>query len=141
MRLEGQNAIVTGAGSGIGRAVALGFAREGAGVVAADVDPERAQATARAIEEAGGVALAVQVDVSSKASVEVLVGAAVERFGRIDVLFNNAGVSSRQPFLEMAEEEWDRVLGVNLKGQFLDRKSTRLNSSHANISYAVFCLK
>ena len=64
-------------------------------------------------------ALAVQVDVSNKASVEALVSAAIARFERIDVLFNNAGVSSRAPFLEMAEEEWDRVLGVNLKGQFL----------------------
>jgi glucose 1-dehydrogenase len=119
MRLSGKHAIVTGAGSGIGRAVALGFAREGAGVVAADVDAERARSTAQAIEEAGGVALSFQVDVSSKASVEALVGAAIARFARIDVLFNNAGVSSRAPFLEMAEEEWDRVLGVNLKGQFL----------------------
>ena len=119
MRLSGKNAIVTGAGSGIGRAVALGFAREGAGVVAADVAPDRARETVQMIEAAGGQALAVQVDVSNKASVEALLVAAVERFGRIDVLFNNAGVSSRAPFLEMAEEEWDRVLGVNLKGQFL----------------------
>src|SRR5215216_658676 len=119
MRLSGKNAIVTGAGSGIGRAVALGFAREGAGVVVADVDPEWARATALAIGEAGGLALAVQVDVSSKASVEALLGAALSRFERIDILFNNAGVSSRAPFLEMTEEEWDRVLGVNLKGQFL----------------------
>ena len=119
MRLNGKHAIVTGAGSGIGRAVARGFAREGAGVVTADVDAGRAGETARAIEEAGGAALAIQVDVSSKAAVEALVRTAVERFGRIDVLFNNAGVSSRQPFLEMPEEEWDRVLGVNLKGQFL----------------------
>jgi NAD(P)-dependent dehydrogenase (short-subunit alcohol dehydrogenase family) len=119
VRLSGKNAIVTGAGSGIGRAVALGFAREGAGVVAADVDESRARETAQAIEAAGGTVLAVQVDVSSKASVEALLDAAVGKFGRIDVLFNNAGVSSRASFLEMAEEEWDRVLGVNLKGQFL----------------------
>jgi NAD(P)-dependent dehydrogenase (short-subunit alcohol dehydrogenase family) len=119
MRLSGKHAIVTGAGSGIGRAVALGFAREGAGVVVADVDPARARETARAIEEAGGLAVDVQVDVSDRASVEALLGAAVARFERIDVLFNNAGVSSRAPFLEMSEEEWDRVLGVNLKGQFL----------------------
>src|SRR5262245_31442239 len=99
MRLSGKHAIVTGAGSGIGRAVALGFAREGAGVVAADVDPARACETARAIEEAGGVAVAVQVDVSDRASVEALVAAAISRFERIDVLFNNAGVSSRAPFL------------------------------------------
>jgi len=119
VRLSGKYAIVTGAGSGIGRAVALGFAREGAGVVAADVDSTRARETAQAIEEAGGLALAAQVDVANRASVEALVGAALFRFERIDILFNNAGVTSRAPFLEMAEEEWDRVLGVNLKGQFL----------------------
>jgi NAD(P)-dependent dehydrogenase (short-subunit alcohol dehydrogenase family) len=119
MRLTGKYGIVTGAGSGIGRAVALGFAREGAGVVVADVDPSRADETARAIEEADGQALAVQVDVSSSASVAALLDAAVARFARIDVLFNNAGVSSRAPFLEMTEAEWDRVLDTNLKGQFL----------------------
>jgi NAD(P)-dependent dehydrogenase (short-subunit alcohol dehydrogenase family) len=119
MRLSGKFAIVTGAGSGIGRAVALGFAHEGAGVVAADVDPARARETAQAIEAAGGQAMAVQVDVSSRESVEALLGAALARFPQIDVLFNNAGVTSRAPFLEMTEEQWDRVLGVNLKGQFL----------------------
>jgi 3-oxoacyl-[acyl-carrier protein] reductase len=118
-RLSGKHAIVTGAGSGIGRAVALGFAREGAGVVVGDVDPARTREVAEAIEQAGGVALAVQVDVSDRASVEALVGAAVARFERIDILFNNAGVSSRTPFLEMTEAEWDRVLDTNLKGQFL----------------------
>src|SRR3954471_8701242 len=91
MRLSEKNAIVTGAGSGIGRAVAVGFAREGAGVVVADVDPTRARETALAIEESGGLALAVQVDVSDRASVEALVGAALFRFERIDILFNNAG--------------------------------------------------
>jgi glucose 1-dehydrogenase len=119
MRLSGKHAIVTGAGSGIGRAVALGFAREGAGVVAADVDLARAQETALAIQEAGGQAEAVQVDVSSRASVDALLGAALARFGQIDILFNNAGVTSRAPFLELTESEWDRVLGTNLKGQFL----------------------
>jgi NAD(P)-dependent dehydrogenase (short-subunit alcohol dehydrogenase family) len=119
MRLDGTHAIVTGAGSGIGRAVALGFAREGAGVVVADVNPARASETAAAIEASGGRALAVQVDVSSRASVEALLGAALQRFEHIEILFNNAGVSSRVGFLEMPEEEWDRVLGTNLKGQFL----------------------
>jgi len=119
MRLAGKHAIVTGAGSGIGRAVALGFAREGAGVVVADVDPDRAGETASAIEAAGGQALAVTVDVSDRSSVAALVGAALDRFERIDVLFNNAGVSSRYDFLEMPESEWDRVVNTNLKGQFL----------------------
>jgi len=119
MRLEGKNAVVTGAGSGIGRAVAIGFAREGGGVVVADVIAERARETASAIETAGGQALPFQVDVSGKASVEAMLAAALERFERIDVLFNNAGVTGRFSVLEMPEEEWDRVLDVNLKGQFL----------------------
>src|SRR5262249_46187355 len=97
----------------------LGFAREGAGVVVGDVDPDRARAVAEAIEAAGGVAIVVQVDVSQRASVEALVSASIARFERIDILFNNAGVSSRTPFLEMTEAEWDRVLDTNLKGQFL----------------------
>lgn len=119
MRLEGKHAIVTGAGSGIGRAVALGFAREGAGVVVADVDPSRVQKTVAAIATSGGTAIGVQVDVANCASVEALVNAALARFDRIHVLFNNAGVSSRVAFLEMPEEEWDRVVDTNLKGQFL----------------------
>jgi glucose 1-dehydrogenase len=119
MRLRGKQAIVTGAGSGIGRAVALAFAREGAGVVVADVDAQRAADTVSAIEADGGPVLATQVDVSQATSVEAMVQTALERLGQIDVLFNNAGVTSRAPFLEMSEAEWDRVLGVNLKGQFL----------------------
>jgi NAD(P)-dependent dehydrogenase (short-subunit alcohol dehydrogenase family) len=119
MRLAGKNAIVTGAGSGIGRAVALGFAREGAGVVVADVREDRIAETAAAIEAAGGTALPVQVDVSNRASVEAMVQAALARVERIDILFNNAGTTGRFSILDMPEEEWDRVLGVNLKGQFL----------------------
>src|ERR687886_330269 len=100
MRLEGKHAIVTGAGSGIGRAVALGFAREGAGVVAADVHPERALDTASTISEAGGQALAVEVDVARRDSVEAMLATALARFDQIEILFNNAGVSGRFDFLE-----------------------------------------
>lgn len=118
-RLEGRNAIVTGAGSGIGAASAAGLAREGAGVVAADVDKHRAEQTAAAIQGKGGRAIAVEVDVSSRASVEAMLERAVAEFRRIHILHSNAGISPRHAFLDMPREEWDRVIGINLTGQFL----------------------
>ncbi len=114
MRLKDKVAIVTGAAGGIGQAVAERFAREGARVVIADIDDARGAATARAIG-----ALYVHADTGSKKDAEALVAAAVGAHGRLDILVNNAGIVHACDFLEVSEEDFDRVLRVNLKGYFL----------------------
>ncbi|MCY3560350.1 MAG: glucose 1-dehydrogenase [bacterium] len=118
-RLEGRSAIVTGAGRGFGAEIAELFAREGARVVASDVDGPSADATARRIVEAGGDAFGRQADVTSVPDAERLVEAAVERFGGLDVLVNNAGIASAGTICEVAEEDWDRVMAINVKGTYL----------------------
>jgi glucose 1-dehydrogenase len=115
-RLAGKTAIVTGGGSGIGRAIAIGFAAEGARVAVADIAGERAHAVA---EEIGSEAIAVQVDVSLRDQVQAMADAAIAAFGRIDVLVTSAAIASVRDFLELPDEEWDECLAVNLKGQFL----------------------
>jgi NAD(P)-dependent dehydrogenase (short-subunit alcohol dehydrogenase family) len=116
-------AFVTGAGTGIGRAAALAFAREGASVVVADVSEQGNQETARMIEEAGGRTLAVRCDVSRTEDVKASVDKGVEAFGRLDFAFNNAGVE--QPVkatADLTDEEWDRIVRVNLRSVFLCMK-------------------
>lgn len=117
--LEDKAAIVTGAAMGNGKAIALGLAEAGANLIVADIDLALAKKTCQEIEMLGRQALAVQVDISKKSQVEDLVQQAVNEFGRIDILVNNAGVTSRYDLLELPEEEWERVLNINLKGVFL----------------------
>ncbi len=118
-RLVGKRAVVTGAGRGLGASVAELFAREGARVVVSDVDATSAHGTAQRIVGAGGEAVGLHADVTSAADAERLTQVAVERFGGLDVLVNNAGIASAGTVCEVTPEEWDRVLAINLKGAYL----------------------
>ena len=125
MRLQGKVALITGAGMGQGREGAVLFAEHGARVVVADVNGDAAADTARTIERAGGAAAAVAGDVSAERDVERMVATAVERFGALHVLYNNAGVLWKdrdRSVLETSEENWDRVQAINLKGPFFVAK-------------------
>jgi NAD(P)-dependent dehydrogenase (short-subunit alcohol dehydrogenase family) len=119
MRLEGKVALVTGAGNGIGEATARRLAREGAIVVANDVDVEQARAVVAELRKEGARALAVAADVTRHADVEGMMRQVVSELGRIDVLINNAGINRDAMSHKMTEEQWDQVVSVNLKGTFL----------------------
>ena len=119
MRLEGRIAAITGGALGIGRATALCFATEGASVALGDVEVGGAEAVAKEIVERGGHAIAVGVDVGDFRQVQAFVDRVVGEFGRLDVMFANAGIAHSAPFLEHPEEQWHRVLRVNLTGVFL----------------------
>ena len=123
-RLDGKVAIITGAGSGMGRAAALLFAKEGAKVVVADWVAGDGEETVRMVKEAGGEAIFVQTDVSKAEDVKKMVKTAVDTYGKLDVLFNNAGIAELEmtPTPEIKEENWDKVIAINLKGVFLGMK-------------------
>src|SRR4030042_1937753 len=122
-KLDGKVALITGAGSGIGRATAILFAQEGAKVMVADCVVAGGREAVRMIKEAKGVASFVKVDVSKAAQVEKMVKATMDRYGRIDILHNNAGIQGPfAPEANLAEKDWDRVMGVNLKGVYLGSK-------------------
>jgi 3-oxoacyl-[acyl-carrier protein] reductase len=120
MKLSGKVAIVTGSGSGMGQASALLFAQEGAKVVVADIDGKAARQTVQLIKKKGGEAVAVKADVSKASDAEKMIKTAVNSFGRLDILFNNAGYPMVPTPVENVEEDlWDKIMAVNVKGIFL----------------------
>ncbi|MGH7935309.1 MAG: SDR family oxidoreductase [Candidatus Binataceae bacterium] len=122
-RMDGKIALVTGGGSGIGRATALAFAREGAKVMIADYAPEGGERTVKMIKDAGGQAGFLNIDVSVAKQVEVMVNKTVETYGRIDCAHNNAGIEGKiADTVECTEETWDRTIAINLKGVWLCMK-------------------
>ncbi len=123
MRIEGKVALVTGAAQGIGRAIALLLAREGARVAVADINLEKIQEAGREIESLGREALALGGNVAQAADAEAMVAKTLEKFGRLDILVNNAGITRDQILLRMKEEDWDLVMSVNLKSVFLLTKA------------------
>lgn len=126
MRLQDRVAIVTGGGYGIGRSYSAGIAREGGKVLIADINEDAAKQAERQIQDAGGHALAVRTDVSDEQSVEAMARAALDRFGRIDILVNNAAYFAALPLHDLDEidvEEWDKVMAINLRGPFLCTKA------------------
>jgi NAD(P)-dependent dehydrogenase (short-subunit alcohol dehydrogenase family) len=122
MLLQDKVAIVTGAASGIGKASAVTFAREGAKVMCADINAEGAEAVARQIADTGGEAASVRVDVADEDQVKAMVAETVARWGGLHALYNNAGIGSGAPIIQMPAEEWDRTIAINLRGVFLGTK-------------------
>lgn len=123
MKLKDRVAIITGAASGIGRAIASTFAGEGAAVVVADLNEEGARRAAREIEDEGGRAVGVAADITKSLQVQAMVRTALERFGTIDILVNNAGIQHVAPIADLEEEKWNLLVAVHLTGAFLCAKA------------------
>ena len=122
MRFDNQVAVVTGAAKGIGWGIATVFAKQGAKVVVVDWDADAGERTAAEIRHEGGDAIFVKCDVSNEEQVKAMIQAALDKYGRLDVLVNNAGIGVYKSVLDATSEDWDRALAVNLKGQFLCSK-------------------
>ncbi len=138
MRLKNKVAIITGAGQGVGRRIATRLAEEGCLVVVSDINEENAKTVADQINQTETKAIAIKCDVSKKDEVDHLINSAIEKFGKLDILVNNAGIYPFKNFSEMTEEEWDKVIDVNLKSLFLTSKAAASvmqdNSKIVNIS-------
>jgi NAD(P)-dependent dehydrogenase (short-subunit alcohol dehydrogenase family) len=122
MRLNNKIALITGSGSGIGRTTALLFAKEGAKVAVVDISEENGKLTVADIQEQGGDAIFIKADVTKAKDVKKMVDQVIDHFGKLDILFNNAGISGVGALHELTEELWDRVVDVNMKGVFLPCK-------------------
>jgi NAD(P)-dependent dehydrogenase (short-subunit alcohol dehydrogenase family) len=121
-RLEGKVAAITGAGSGIGQATALLFAREGAKVIVGDIDDNSGMKTVSEIKRVNGEGTFNHVDVSKESDVEGFIGHALSKYGKLDIMFNNAGIIVVKKVIDSSESEWDKLVSVNLKGVFLGSK-------------------
>lgn len=133
MRIKDKIALVTGSSRGVGRAVALGFAKEGGNVVVNYTSNEKAaNEVVEAIQKIGSKAIAVKADVAQKSDAENLVKTAIETFGRLDILVNNAGFTRPAMMIKMAEEQWDEVVDIHLKGAFLCSQAAALQMKEQN---------
>lgn len=143
MRLAGKVTLITGAGSGIGQKTAIRFAIEGATVIVNDMDSEKGRETVAEIKKNGGKAVFIQADVTNPDSVKSMVDQIIDQYGKIDVLFNNAGISGVGRLHELEPEAWDKVMAVNIKGVFLTSKYVlhhmmeRNNGSIINMSSCI----
>ena len=122
MKLEGKCAVITGAGSGIGRATARLFAEEGARIAIADINHEGAEETLNLIQRGGGSGFCVVMDVAKVSDAEALIRTTADRFGRLDIVVNSAGVELPRSLLETSEEDWERVIAIDLKGVYFVSK-------------------
>lgn len=127
MKLLNKTAIITGSRRGIGKAIALALAKEGASVVISDVSQEDCQKVATEIQNAGGKAVAIRCDISSKAEILSMVDKVISEFGRVDILVNNAAIGVIKPFVRLTEEDWDCIFAVNLRGAFLCSQAVAKN--------------